>query len=952
MTMDENYKLVKSIAVTLIRGINKDVPLTTELIASMVKKAIKLNPLWATVDADALTRDLETQFNVWIGKSKTLEDQTDHKPWLPQKRGQIQWRYWERYKELLKERWPAASIDRLEEVTDEVLMRLEDPAREGSWDRRGLVVGHVQSGKTANYTGLINKAVDAGYRVIVVLAGVHKSLRSQTQIRLDEGFLGYESVAAVAANQGVKAVGVGRIAPDLRPNTITNRNDDGDFKRTVAERFQINPGLEPLLFVIKKNASVLKNLLEWVEWAAKHRDTETNRPIVRNVPLLVIDDEADHASVDTKVQDFDEDGKPDPDHDPTVINRRIRRLLHCFEKAAYVGYTATPFANIFIHESGKTRDEGEDLFPRSFIINLPAPSDYMGPLRVFGMDAHPEADLEGSEGLPIVRMIGDHVDDPETQKTGWMPPKHNKTHVPRISGEQGLPESLREAMRAFVLACAARRARGQVKVHNSMLIHVTRFTDVQEKVHGQVKAYLDQLLSRLRFGEGENPSPELKKLRDVWEGDFAPTTEKIGGTSVSWKVVATHLWDAASAIQIRRVNGTAPDILDYETHRESGLSVIAIGGDKLARGLTLEGLTVSYFLRAAKMYDTLMQMGRWFGYRPGYVDLCRMYMTDELQEWFRHVTAANEELRQEFDRMAAVGGTPRDYGLRVKSHPALLITSRVKMRNGVELDLSYAGDITETTVFRIDDKALDDNLAALGSLAKVLGSPTESDPERERPGARFDRWKGTRLWNGVAAEPIAAFLSSLLTHERALKVNGKLMAEYVRNAARNGEITSWTVALVGKGDTKAEKAGVYDGLPDLGPVTLIARQSPYPESPGRYAIRRVLNPRDEAIDLDLEAYSAALKKTQEAWSPDAGRTATAATPELPSGPMIRQMRPKSRALLLVYAIDHAKTSPPLKEPLKKPLVGFAVSFPADASKTTVRYRVNNVFWEQEYGASA
>jgi hypothetical protein len=942
--MDEYYQLVKSIAVTLIRGI-KGVPLTTQLIAAQVATAKTLNPEWASVDAEAMTRELETQFNVWIGKSKALDDSTDHKPWLHERRGKIQWRYWERYKAFLSPQWSSASLDRLEETTDEVLERLEDPGRDGHWDRRGLVVGHVQSGKTANYIGLINKAVDAGYRVIVVLAGVHKSLRSQTQIRLDEGFLGYESVAAVAANQRLRAVGVGSIAPDLRPNTITNRNDDGDFKRTVAERFQINPGLDPLLFVIKKNASVLKNLLEWVEWAAKHRDEETGRPIVRNVPLLVIDDEADHASVDTKEQAFDEEGNPDPDHDPTMINRRIRRLLYCFEKSAYVGYTATPFANIFIHESGRTREEGEDLFPRSFIINLPAPSDYVGPARVFGMDAHPEADLEASKGLPIIRLIDDHIDDRDTEKVGWMPSKHDKTHVPRVDGEMAPPATLKEAIRAFVLACAARRARGQSQVHNSMLVHVTRFTDVQESVYGQVRDDLKELVRRLKFGEGENPAPEIQKLRSIWEKDFVPTTEAMGGVPVAWSTVASHLWDAASAIQVRRINGAATDILDYETHRATGLSVIAIGGDKLARGLTLEGLTVSYFLRASKMYDTLMQMGRWFGYRPGYLDLCRMYMTEELQDWFQHITAANEELRQEFDRMSAIGGIPVDYGLRVKSHPSLLITSRVKMRNGVELDLSYAGDITETTVFPVHDKALNDNLGAVTSLVKMLGD-AEENPTRSRPGGRTDTWRGTRLWKNVVAEPIASFLGSIVTHERALKVNGKLMAEYIRSAASVGEISKWTVALIGK-----EDGVVFDDIPELGHATLIERKGLTPYTPGRYRIRRVLNPRDEAIDLDLPEYASALSETQKAWKPDAARTATAKMPDLPSGPWIRQHRPKEHALLLIYLLDPDKTAPPLPAALKKPLVAFAVSFPATATKTTVKYRVNNVYWEQEYGAT-
>jgi hypothetical protein len=953
--MPDNYQLVKSIAVTLVRGL-KEVPLTTALIGELVDRSlVALASEWSPGDREDLVRDLETQFNVWIGKPRTLEDATDHKPWLPQKRGQIKWRYWDRYKLLLADRWPAASIDRLEEITDEILMRIEDPSREGAWDRRGLIVGHVQSGKTANYIGLINKAVDAGYRVIVVLAGVHKSLRSQTQIRLDEGFLGYESVAAVAANQGLKTVGVGRIAPGLRPDTITNRTDDGDFKRTVAERFQINPGGNPLLFVIKKNASVLRNLLEWVEWAANSKDSETGRPVVRNVPLLVIDDEADHASVDTKEQSFDENGNPDPDYDPTVINRRIRRLLHSFEKVAYVGYTATPFANIYIHECGKTRDEGEDLFPRSFIINLPAPSDYVGPLRVFGIDAHPEAELNAVGGLPILRRISDHEElneDRPLMVPGWMPSRHNKAHVPRYGGEELLPPSLQEAIRAFLLACAARRARGQVAVHNSMLIHVTRYTDVQEKVFSQVKTYVDHLLLRLKYGEGEAADPEIGRLHELWERDFEPTTEAVGGGSASWVAIEKELWNAASAIQLKRVNGTAPDILDYESHRHLGLSVIAIGGDKLARGLTLEGLTVSYFLRAAKMYDTLMQMGRWFGYRPGYLDLCRMYMTDDLEDWFRHITAANEELRQEFDRMAAVGGTPRDYGLRVKSHPALLITSRVKMRHGTELDLSFAGDITETTVFNVDERSTTDNLATVNAFIQKLGEPIDS-PSQDRPGGKTEKWVGTYLWNDVAADAVAGFLRKIVTSELARKVNGKLMAQFIENASSNAEITSWCVALVGKAK------GTSWSLPALNKkdLFLIERHGGFPSGPRRFNIQRVLNPRDEAIDLNCAEYGAALAATKTNWSPDGGRSRSRKEPEIPSGPMIRQQRHKSRALMLLYLLDHDIIASDAREcgaelPPPMPLVGFAVSFPADATVTTVRYRVNNIYWEQEYGNAA
>jgi hypothetical protein len=267
------------------------------------------------------------------------------------------------------------------------------------------------------------------------------------------------------------------------------------------------------------------------------------------------------------------------------------------------------------------------------------------------------------------------------------------------------------------------------------------------------------------------------------------------------------------------------------------------------------------------------------------------------------------------------------------------------MRNGVELDLSYAGDITETTVFPVHDKALNDNLGAVTSLVKMLGD-AEENPTRSRPGGRTDTWRGTRLWKNVVAEPIASFLGSIVTHERALKVNGKLMAEYIRSAASVGEISKWTVALIGK-----EDGVVFDDIPELGHATLIERKGLTPYTPGRYRIRRVLNPRDEAIDLDLPEYASALSETQKAWKPDAARTATAKMPDLPSGPWIRQHRPKEHALLLIYLLDPDKTAPPLPAALKKPLVAFAVSFPATATKTTVKYRVNNVYWEQEYGAT-
>lgn len=194
----------------------------------------------------------------------------------------------------------------------------------------------------------------------------------------------------------------------------------------------------------------------------------------------------------------------------------------------------------------------------------------------------------------------------------------------------------------------------------------------------------------------------------------------------SWSQIEAALPDAIADIEVRKINGTAKDALDYAERGETGLKVIAIGGDKLSRGLTLEGLCVSYFLRASKMYDTLMQMGRWFGYRPGYLDLCRLYTTSDLEEWFEHITEAAEELREEFDLMAASGATPREYGLKVQSHPVLMVTSRLKMRAARSLMLSFSGQLMETVSLYRDPAILERNLEATRAFVRSLGRPAEA----------------------------------------------------------------------------------------------------------------------------------------------------------------------------------------------------------------------------------
>lgn len=388
------------------------------------------------VDRKKAVAEIIRRFSIWIGGATTLSDKTGHKDWLNASRRK-DWRYWQRYRDFLESKMSIKAVDALDEATNKILEQLEDPLREGAWDRRGLVVGHVQSGKTGNYTGLICKAADAGYKIIIVLAGLHNNLRSQTQIRLEEGFLGYET-SAKDENDVLRYIGAGENARDagIRPNCATNRSDKGDFNTKIANHLAISPEQRPWLFVVKKNKTVLERLLTWIRNHVANTKDADGRRIVSGLPLLLIDDEADHASVDTGDQVVNEDGTVDEEYQPKAINSRIRKILHSFARKAYVGYTATPFANIFIDRRKTTKDEGPDLFPQSFIINIPAPSNYVGPARVFGRRSS-----DGRVGgLPLIREVNDQTDS--TGEDGWMPPKHKKTHVPLYQGRDSCPSYL------------------------------------------------------------------------------------------------------------------------------------------------------------------------------------------------------------------------------------------------------------------------------------------------------------------------------------------------------------------------------------------------------------------------------------------------------------------------------------------------------------------------------
>lgn len=945
MSADNKWSVVKFVQEMLSEETDKSA-ITPQLIPQKIDMVLKIMPSKAAgLDRDDVTEELIRRFSVWVGDDSSLVDLTGHEPWLTNERKK-DWRYWQRYREWQELKLPLSAVEAMDKTTDHVLSMLEDPRRDGAWDRRGMVVGHVQSGKTGNYTGLICKAADAGYKIIIVLAGLHNNLRAQTQMRLDEGFLGYETSAIEGL--GNTLIGAGKIdpSPALRPQYVTNRTETGDFNTKFARNLGVSPEQRPWLFVVKKNKTVLTRLLNWIKThVAETKDLE-GRPLVTHLPLLMIDDEADHASVDTGEKVVDENGNPDLKHEPTAINSLIRQILHSFSKKAYVGYTATPFANIYIHEHGETAKEGPDLFPSAFITNLSAPSSYVGPSRVFGL----AGENERTGSLNLVRIVTDQCS--EDGKSGWMPVSHKSNHEPLIDGHDDIPASLTEAIHAFILTCAIRGLRGQGSKHSSMLVHVTRFNLVQQHVHRQVQRYVHSL--KQRFKRGTDFQSALAELKQLWEIDFLPTSREIelqvpdepDLPDLTWADIERSLLKVLEEIDVRMINGKADDILDY-ADSPTGLKVIAIGGDKLARGLTLEGLCTSYFLRASKMYDTLMQMGRWFGYRPGYLDLCRLYTTNDLVEWFEHIADAAEELRAEFDFMMDSRLTPRDYGLKVRSHPVLMVTSPLKMRTARTLYLSFSGDVVETVSFFRDRKILQENLTAFLQLASELGAAAPISPQKRN--GRTDRWNGVQ-WSGVPAQRIISFLRSYQTHPDSRKVKSDLLADFIEEMSLAGELKFWTVAVVGGGtDRTFEVAGST--------IRLMQRKNKSTDQEDKYSIGRLLSPQDEAMDLNEAAWNAALDLTRRAWVKDPGRSRREEPPEVPNGPAIRHVKgfgadgiapQPEKGLLIISLLDPIDSN---VTDVDLPILAFAISFPSSNAGKSVPYLVTNTLWEQQYGAS-
>jgi len=550
-----------------------------------------------------------------------------------------------------------------------------------------------------------------------------------------------------------------------------------------------------------------------------------------------------------------------------------------------------------------------------------------GPAAVFGTN-----DDADNQGLPLVRPLDQIGED-------WIPEKHDKTLKPRFNGQDVIPPSLEEAIDTFLLTCAARAARGQGREHNSMLVHVSRYVDVHSEVHGQVLKYLSETRAMISNGDRET----LQRLKDMWDEDFVPTTAAVEPTiygrntmQVSWDQVRVCLADSSDKIQVITANGKSKTDIDYDAYKETGYSLIAVGGDKLSRGLTLEGLSVSYFLRISRQYDSLLQMGRWFGYRRGFADLCRLYTTPDMDDWFRYVATAQKELRAQFFEMESMGATPKEFGLKVAVHDILEITAKNKQRHAEERQSSYAGEGKIQTVMFNDKQTINRNADVSDDFIRSLSDGVDNP---RRPGPENKLADGT-LWRGVPGQRISAYLKELTFPSESIQVNGSNLAAYIN--AQLGmpepELTNWMVFLATGNKKEVTIAGRSRNCV-LREPRKPRNGRPLPNN--RFIIGTALSPLDQAIDLNDDEFAAALDRTNRE------RQSRSVSPtEVPSGEFIRKVRGArpQNGLLIIYPIDPDEAK---VETTDRPVISVVVSFPdSDAADKRV-YLINSVLQREE-----
>lgn len=753
--------------------------------------------------------------------------------------------------------WDPETVDAIDGQSNEIVSLLGNP-NEDAFRCRGMVLGYVQSGKTASMTAVISKAVDAGYTTVIVLAGLTDKLRKQTQDRFNDDIVSLDRNAW---------------------NWLTSGDPKGDFKVPPGGTF-LHSSDRTEIAVVKKNVGPLRSLLKTV--------MATPPSIKQRLRVLIIDDECDQATVNSTSKELD----------MTAINQKIRELLHVFPAVTYIGYTATPFANVFIdpyasHTVKKGVLEGQaldDLYPEDFITSLDRPKGYFGAERLFGSFADDAED--GDDGVDAIREIEE--DDVPLLQPAKM--SEREAFLP------SMPGSLEDALLYFLGCCAARRIRGDGGQHMTMLVHTSAWVALHEKVAALIETWLDSVGPDLRLGSGQ----AAERLRDVWnrERSRVPTAEGID--TIEADALFDEMDHILRAISVPIENGSSDDRIDYNGPPKT---YIAVGGSVLARGLTLEGLMVSYFLRTSRQYDTLMQMGRWFGYRRGYEDLPRIWMTEDLKLSFRALAGVEAEIRDDIARYAQEELTPKDLAVRVRAIPGMAITAANKMKAASRCDVSYWGQHRQTFRFAHRDDAL--QRANWQAGAELVGLA-------EKFGEAADEKR--HVWRNVPQSAIRRFLNAYVPHPDHKDLSLDMLLGFIE--AQSDQLGPWSVAVF-----EPERGAIStEALGDLGPVGTVVRARLHDKKKDMADIKALMSARDTLYDCK---YTVAAAKG-EGWSELKAKreAAIGATP-----------------LLLLYAIERA-SKPRRENGLRIPLdacrdlLGYGIVFPGGGDAAGNYYSVD------------
>jgi hypothetical protein len=709
----------------------------------------------------------------------------NHEPWYEERKRSTKLLYWDHYKAQLarpKGSWSADSIAALNLSTDDVLSRLSDPTRPEIYSVKGLVMGYVQSGKTSHFSGLIAKAADVGYRLVIVLAGTMDILREQTQRRIDKELVGKELLGV--EEYGRDADWDKFVQHGGRPSDqghvdwvrLTDRASDyarlrqhlsvlefKPFDRSKRFNDPTNLAVSPArLAVIKKTPRRIQGLCDDLE---RLRDL---RNALEHVPTLIIDDESDQASINTI----------DPKTSGaarlrTSTNKAIGRLLQLLPRAQYIGYTATPFANVFIDP-----EDASDLFPKDFVVSLPRPEGYMGVADFYDFESRfAKGDIRGNRAA----------------------------FVRSIEGVNGAEKNLPRAIDSFVLSGAIKLFRQDLEPdeyrfrHHTMLVHHSARKAVHEEDADDVR---DIFSGGMRYQREEG----LGALRELFQVDFSQVSKVHASRDPfpeDFEVLTPYISECISRIcndkSVLIVNGDNKDDTPDFDQRE--IWAILVGGAKLSRGYTVEGLTTSYFRRPAGAGDTLMQMGRWFGFRPGYRDLVRLYISENefrgkkqinLYEAFGALCLDEEALRAELQTYADGDITPKQIPPLVHQHlPYLPPTAKNKMFNARIQSRDFAGQWIEKTSAPTSEKQ---RKANLGAAARLL-TDTRYLGEHN---VQFTNGKGVnRAFQTVGAvvstEKVISFLEDYTWSEGRRSV--ELELAYTEKQARASAFDQWLILL-------------------------------------------------------------------------------------------------------------------------------------------------------------